>query len=230
MAALAGCAAAYCLALAWIYTLRVQSRLLVLNAALLKTAFHQDGPVQDVRVQPPAAQTVRHDVRPNRNDRQDQTQLDLNEATAAPSTRATASTQERFPGEADSAKTGDLTHNIVGLSLDKDPLSLRRQAEHETAVNTATVDESVSWDLHQAPFPLPYGPRSQAPLPDGRLAQSTGVDDAAHAQTAWLEGINAAPTSAVFDAGLHLKAADLRNVDAGPPLQGSAEALSVRSP
>ncbi|KAI7021365.1 hypothetical protein KC355_g2383 [Hortaea werneckii] len=226
-AALAGCAAAYCLALAWIYTLRVQSRLLVLNAALLKTAFHQDGPVQDVRIRPPAAQTVRHDVRPNRNGRQDQTQLDLSEATAAPSTRGAGSTQEWIPDEADSAKTGDLTHNIVGLSLDKDSLSLRRQSEHETAVNTATVDESVSWDLHRAPFPLPHELRSQASLPDGRLTQSTGVDDAAHAQTIRLEGINAAPPSAVFEADPHLKAVDLRNVDAGPPLQGSAEALSL---
>lgn len=168
-------------------------------------------------------------MRPNRNGRQDQTQLDLSEATAAQSTRGTGSTQERIPGEADSAKTGDLTHNIMGLSLDKDSLSLRRQAEHETAVNTATVDESVSWDLHQAPFSLPHELRSQASLPDGRLTQSTGVDDAAHAQTTRLEGINAAPPSAVLEADPHLKAVDLRNVDAGPPLQGSAEALSVRS-
>ncbi|RMY48586.1 hypothetical protein D0865_07995 [Hortaea werneckii] len=226
-AALAGCATAYCLALAWIYTLRVQSRLLVLNAALLKTAFHQDGPVQDVRIRPSAAQTVRHDARPRRNGRQDQTQLDLSEATAAPSTRGAGSTQEWIPGEADSAKTGNLTHNIVGLSLDKDPLSLRRQAEHETAVNNATVDESVSWDVHQAPFPLPHELRSQASLPDGRLTQSNGVDDAAHAQTTRLEGINAAPPSAAFEADPHLKAVDPRNIDAGPPLQGSAEALSV---
>ncbi|KAI7216937.1 hypothetical protein KC333_g4527 [Hortaea werneckii] len=227
LAALAGCAAAYCLALAWIYTLRVQSRLLVLNAALLKTAFHQGGPVQDVRIRPPAAQTVRHDVRPNRNGRQDQTQLDLSEATATPSTRGTETTQEQIPGEADSAKTGDLTRNILDLSLDKDSLSLRRRAEHETAVNTATVDESVSWDLHQAPFSLPHELRSQASLPNGRPTQPTGVDDTAHAQTSWLKGISAAPPSAVFEAGPPLKAVDLRVVDAGPPLQGSAEALSV---
>ncbi|RMX96523.1 hypothetical protein D0868_11137, partial [Hortaea werneckii] len=228
LAALAGCAAAYCLALAWIYTLRVQSRLLVLNAALLKTAFHQGGPVQDVRIRPPAAQPVRHDVRPNRNGRQDQMQLNLNEATAAPSTRGTGSTQERSPGETDSARTGDVTHNIVGLSLDKDPLSLRRQAEHGTALNTATADGSVSSGAHQAPVLLPQELRSRASLPNGRLTQPTGVDDTAHAQTTWLKGINAAPPSAVFEASPPLKAANLRNLDAGPSLQGSAEALSNR--
>ncbi|KAI6904633.1 hypothetical protein KC318_g1727 [Hortaea werneckii] len=228
LAALAGCAAAYCLALAWIYTLRVQSRLLVLNAALLKTAFHQGGPVQDVRVRPPAAQTVRPDGRPNRNGRQDQTQLNLNKATAAPSTRGTRSSQERISGETDSARTGDVTHNIVGLSLDKDPLSLRRQVGHETALNTATVDGSVSSGAHQAPDPLPQEPRSRASLPDGQHTQPTGAVDS-HAQTTWLEEINAAPPSAVFEAGPPLKAADLRNVDAGPSLQGSAEALSVCS-
>ncbi|KAI7546511.1 hypothetical protein KC331_g5574 [Hortaea werneckii] len=227
LAALAGCAAAYCLALAWIYTLRVQSRLLVLNAALLKIAFHQDRPVQDVRIRPPAAQTVRHYVPPNRNGRQDQTQLNSNEAITAPSTRETGSTQDRNTGETDSARTGDVAHNIVGLSLDKDPLSLRRQAEHETALNTGTVDGSVSSGAHQAPVLLPQELRSQASLPNGRLTQPTGVDDTTHAQTTWLKGINTAPPSAVFEAGPPLKTADLRNVDAGPSLQGSAEALSV---
>ncbi|KAI7156448.1 hypothetical protein KC349_g6292 [Hortaea werneckii] len=227
LAALAGCAAAYCLALAWIYTLRVQSRLLVLNAALLKIAFHQDRPVQDVRIRPPGAQTVRHDVRPNRNGRQDQTQLNSNEAITAPSTRETGYTQDRSTGETDSARAGDVTHDIVGLSLDKDPLSLSRQAEHETALNTAKVDGSVSSGANQAIVLLPQELRSQASLPNGRLTQPTGVDDTTHAQTTWTKGINMTPPSAVFEAGPPLKTADLRNVDAGPSLQGSAEALAV---
>ncbi|GAB1744152.1 hypothetical protein NU219Hw_g1309t1 [Hortaea werneckii] len=227
LAALAGCAAAYCLALAWIYTLRVQSRLLVLNAALLKTAFHQDAPVQDVRIRPSAAQTARHDVPPNINGCQHQTQLNLNEASAAPSTRGTRSAQEWTPSETDSARAGDVTRDIVGLSLDKDTLSLRRQAEHETALNTAPVDGSVSSCAHQAPVPLSRELRSQGSFPDGRLTQPTGVESTAHAQTTRPKRIIATPPSAIFEAGPPLKAADLRNVDAGPSLQGSAEALSA---
>ncbi|RMZ06399.1 hypothetical protein D0862_04632 [Hortaea werneckii] len=227
LAALAGCAAAYCLALAWIYTLRVQSRLLVLNAGLLKTAFHEDAPIRDVRIRPPAAQTARHDVPANINGRQHQTQLNLNEASAAPSTRGTRSAQERTPSETDSARTGDVTHDIVGLSLDKDTLSMRRQAEHETALNTAPVDGSVSSCAHQAPVPLSRELRSQGSFLDGRLTQPTGVENTAHAQTTRPKGINATPPSAIFEASPPLKAVDLRNVNAGPSLQGPAEALSA---
>lgn len=165
----------------------------------------------------------------NINGRQHQTQLNLNEASAAPSTRGTRSAQERTPSETDSARTGDVTHDIVGLSLDKDTLSMRRQAEHETALNTAPVDGSVSSCAHQAPVPLSRELRSQGSFLDGRLTQPTGVENTAHAQTTRPKGINATPPSAIFEASPPLKAVDLRNVNAGPSLQGPAEALSVRS-
>ncbi|KAI7280451.1 hypothetical protein KC345_g4752 [Hortaea werneckii] len=228
LAALVGCAAAYCLALAWIYTLRVQSRLLVLNAALLRTAFHQTAPTQNVRVQPPAAQIVRQDVRPAEDGCQGQTQLKFNEATATPLTRETGHPQEEVLHETNLARTSHVAHDGMGRSPDKDASSLRRQAGQDAALNGATVGGSVSLDTHQAPVSLPHGgPLSQAALPSGRYKQPIGVYDSADAQTDWLERVDATPPSAVFDAGPPLKASGLPNVDGFPSLHGSAEALSA---
>ncbi|KAI6846115.1 Benzoate [Hortaea werneckii] len=228
LAALAGCAAAYCLALAWIYTLRVQSRLLVLNAALLRTAFHQTAPDQDVRVQPPAAQTVPQDVRPAEDACQDQTQPKFNKATAAPLTRGTGQPQEEVLRETNLAGTGNVAHDGMGKSPDKDYLSLRRQVEQDVALNGATVGRSVPLGTHQAPVSWPEGgPLSQANLPNDQFTRLTEVDDNADAHNEWLERVDATPPSAVFDAEPPLKASGLRNVDATPSLHGSAEALSA---
>ncbi|KAI7187972.1 Benzoate, partial [Hortaea werneckii] len=228
LAALVGCAAAYCLALAWIYTLRIQSKLLALNAALLRTAFHQAAPTQDVRIRPPAAQTVRHDVRPAEDGCQDQTQMKINEAAAAPLTRGTGRPQKEVLHGTNLARTGHVAHDGVGKSPDKDYSSIKRQAEQDGALNDATVGGSVSLGTHQASVPLPQGgPLSQAALPNGRYQQPTGVDDTANAHTDWLEGVDATPPSVTFDAEPPLKASGLHNVDANPSLRGSAEALSA---
>ncbi|RMY72036.1 hypothetical protein D0863_04784 [Hortaea werneckii] len=226
LAALVGCAAAYCLALAWIYTLRVQSRLLVLNAALLRTAFHQAAPTQDVRIRPPAAQTVRQDVRPAQDGCQDQTQPKFNEAAAAPLTCDTAHPQEEVLHETNLARTGHVAHDGAGKIPDKDSSSLRRQAEQDVALDGATVGGSVPLGTQQAPVSWPQeGLLSQGNLPSGRLTQLT--DDNADAQNDWLEKVDATPPSSVFDAEPPLKASGLRNVDATPSLHGSAEALSA---
>ncbi|RMZ09443.1 hypothetical protein D0860_04229 [Hortaea werneckii] len=204
------------------------SKLLVLNAALLRTAFHQAAPTQDVRIWPPAAQTVRQDVRPAQDGRQDQTQPKFNEAAAAPLTRGTGHPQEEVLHETNLARTGHIAHDGVGKSPDKDSSSLRRQAEQDVALNGATVGGSVPLGAHQAPVSWPEGgPLSQANLPNGRITPLTEVDDNANVQPNWLERVDATPPSAVFDAKPPLKASGLRNVDATPSLHGSAEALSA---
>ncbi|KAI7147047.1 Benzoate [Hortaea werneckii] len=228
LAALTGCAAAYCLALAWIYTLRVQSRLLVLNAALLRTAFHQAAPTQDVRVRSPAAQTVQQDVRPPEDGYQDQGQLNVNEATAAASTGGTGSPQEQALRGIKLTRNGLVAHDGVGKSLDKDSSSLRHQAEQDVALNGAAVGGSVFLGTRQAPVSSSQGgPLSQATLPNDRLTPPTEVDENANALTDWLTSANATPASAVFDADPPLKVSDPLNANATPSLHGSAEALSA---
>ncbi|RMY96519.1 hypothetical protein D0861_00004 [Hortaea werneckii] len=228
LAALTGCAAAYCLALAWIYTLRVQSRLLVLNAALLRTAFHQAAPTQDVRVRSPAAQTVQQDVRPPEDGYQDQGQLNVNGANAAASTGGTGSPQEQALRGIKLTRNGLVAHDGVGKSLDKDSSSLRHQAEQDVALNGAAVGGSVFLGTRQAPVSSSQGgPLSQATLPNDRLTPPTEVDENANALTDWLTSANATPASAVFDADPPLKVSDPLNANATPSLHGSAEALSA---
>ncbi|KAI7486426.1 hypothetical protein KC351_g3355 [Hortaea werneckii] len=228
LAALTGCTAAYCLALAWIYTLRVQSRLLVLNAALLRTAFHQAAPTPDFRVRSPTAQTVQQDVRPPEDGYHDQTQLNVNEATAAALTGGTGSPQEEALRGINLARDGLVAHDGVGKSLDENPSSLRHQAEQDVALNRAAVGGSVFLGTRQAPVSSSQGgPLSQATLPNDRLTPPTEVDESANALTDWLTSANATPASAVFDAEPPLKVSDPLNANATPSLHGSAEALSA---